>query len=58
MPNGKTAIKVIIHHVSAVEKINREVIFEQALDFIWKQMHCAVVRINLRHILNPKNSML
>jgi len=28
LPNGKTAIKVVIHHISAVQQINREVILE------------------------------
>jgi hypothetical protein len=54
LPNGKTAIKVVIHHFSAVEKINREVIFERALEFIWKNMHCSVIRINLNHITNKE----
>ena len=50
--SGKTQSKVILHHISTVKKEDRETIFDQALDFIWKYSHCDAIRLNLYHVKN------
>jgi hypothetical protein len=47
LPNGRAAVKVLLHHVSAIDPNMRETILDMALDYIWKYMHCAAVRTNL-----------
>ena len=49
LPNGRAAVKVLLHHVSAIDQQNRETIFDMAMDYIWKFMHCAAVRVNVYH---------
>lgn len=56
--NGKTQQKVILHHISTVKKENREFIFDQALEFIWKYSHCDAIRLNLYHIKSPENGSM
>jgi hypothetical protein len=50
--NGKPSSKVILHHISTVKQENRELIFDQALEFIWKYSHCDAIRLYLYHIKN------
>ena len=43
--------KVLLHHVSAIDESVLEEFFDQGLDFIWRTMHCASVKINLHHYM-------
>ena len=56
--NGKPSSKIILHHISTVKKENRDFIFDQALDFIWKYSHCDAIRMNLYHIKNPESGQM
>lgn len=47
--NGKSAIRVIIHHVSSVYEQQRNAIFDLSLEYIWKHTHCCSIRINMYH---------
>jgi hypothetical protein len=42
----------MLHHISTVKKENREFIFDQAIEFIWKYSHCDSIRLNLFHYKN------
>lgn len=53
--NGKPLSKVILHHISTVKKENREFIFDQALEFIWKYSHCDAIKLNLFHLKSQEN---
>lgn len=52
--NGKPSSKVVLHHISTVNKENREFIFDQALEFIWKYSHCDAIRLILNHVKNKQ----
>ena len=41
--------KVMLHHLSAVDENMTEEYIDLGLDFIWKTMHCAHIKINLHH---------
>jgi hypothetical protein len=41
-----------------VKKENRDLIFDQAIDFIWKYSHCDAIRLNLYHIKNKVDGSL
>lgn len=45
----RTAIKVTIHHISVINKDNKNEIFDQALKYIWLHTHCHSIRLNLYH---------
>lgn len=47
---GNKITKVSIYHISCVDPSELELIVELAMDFIWKTMHCAVIRIHLDQI--------
>ena len=49
LPNGRYAVKIILHHISVVNIADRETILDMALDYIWKYMHCSAIRLNLYH---------
>jgi len=53
LPNGRAAVKILLHHVTTIDPQNRETILEMAMDYIWKYMHCAAVRMNLYHFRSP-----
>lgn len=53
LPNGRAAVKVQLHHLSTIDLQNRETILDMAMDYIWKFMHCAAVRINVFHFQAP-----
>lgn len=53
LPNGRAAVKVLLHHVTTIDPHNRETILDMAMDYIWKFMHCAAVRMNLYHFKTP-----
>jgi len=42
----------MLHHISAIRKEDREILFDQALEFLWKYSHCDAIRLNLFHIKN------
>ena len=43
--------KVQLHHLSAIEEDKLEDVIDLGLDYIWKTMHCAGIRINLHHYM-------
>lgn len=47
LPNGRAAVKMLIHHVSSIDPKNKETVLDMALDYIWRFMHCASVKLNL-----------
>ena len=47
---GNKTTKVSINHISCVNISELELIFDLALDFIWKTMHCASIRIQCHYI--------
>lgn len=44
----------MLHHISAIKKEDREVLFDQTLEFLWKYSHCQAIRLNLFHIKNAE----
>ncbi len=42
-------LKVNLMHISAVKLEKYEEIVDIAMQFIWKQMHCSVIRLTLYH---------
>ena len=54
---GNKTTKVSIYHISTVNSSELELILELAMDFIWKTMHCAVIRVHLHHITLPNRKM-
>jgi hypothetical protein len=55
--DGTKTTKVSIYHVSAVAVEELESVVELAIDFIWKMMHCSVVRVHLHHVRKPDGTM-
>jgi len=49
---GKAETKYVIHHLSTTLIDNRGVMLSKALEFIWKNTHCATIRITLYHYKN------
>lgn len=49
LANGRAAVKMLIHHVSSIDPQNRETVLDMAMDYIWRCMHCAAVKLNLHH---------
>ena len=43
--------KVQLHHISSIDEEKLEDVIDLGLDFIWKTMHCASIRINLHHYM-------
>mgnify|MGYP000850229444 CR=1 FL=1 len=43
--------KVQLQHLSALDETMLEEFIDQGLDFIWRTMHCASIKINLHHYL-------
>ena len=43
--------KVTLHHLTAVDESILEECIDLGLDYIWKTMHCATIRVNLHHYL-------
>ena len=43
--------KVQLHHLSSIDESVLEEIVDLGLDYIWKTMHCAAIKINLNHYL-------
>lgn len=41
--------------MSAIDLKDRETIFDMAIDYIWKHMHCSAIRMNLYHF-KPQDS--
>ena len=41
--------KVNLHHITALDESQFDVLLDLALDFIWKTMHCSVIRVKLHH---------
>jgi len=58
LDNGRFAVKILLHHVSAIEMKERETILDMAIDYIWKNMHCSAVRMNLYHFKAPDSEQL
>lgn len=46
-----------LHHISSINRDNRNEIFDQALKYIWKHTHCSAIRINLFHMKGPDGSI-
>ncbi|CDW89091.1 UNKNOWN [Stylonychia lemnae] len=42
-------LKVNLYHISSVDKDKFEESIDLAIDYIWKNMHCAVIRISIYH---------
>ena len=40
-----------MHHISSIDESVLEEYCDQGLDYIWRTMHCANIRINLNHYL-------
>lgn len=49
-PEGNKFSKVSIYHISCVQPSELEPIVKLAMDFIWKTMHCATIRIHLDQV--------
>lgn len=43
--------KVTLHHLSAIDDSLLEECVDLGLDYIWKTMHCSVIKINLHHYM-------
>ena len=43
--------KVVLHHISAIDESVLEEYIDQGLDYIWRTMHCAHIKINLHHYM-------
>ena len=56
--NGTSAIKVVLHHVSAIHIEQRNSVFDQVLEYIWKNMHCSAIRVPLFHLKDKKTGQL
>ena len=41
--------KVLLHHISAIDDSQIEVFLDMGLDYIWKTMHCSIIRVSLHH---------
>jgi hypothetical protein len=46
---GNKVTKVSIYHVSAVDPKDLDSVVKMAIDFIWRTMHCAVIKVHLHH---------
>ena len=40
-----------LHHLSSIDEEKLEDVIDLGLDYIWKTMHCASIRINLHHYM-------
>ena len=43
--------KVNLHHITSIDESQFEVLLDLGLDFIWKTMHCSIIRVKLHHFL-------
>ena len=41
----------MLHHISAIDENVLEEYVDQGLDYIWRTMHCAHIKINLHHYM-------
>jgi len=55
---GTSSLKIVLHHVSSIYIEQRNMIFEKALDFIWRHTHCSAIRLNLFHIMDGETKLL
>jgi hypothetical protein len=46
---GATAIRAAIHHISAMDTSQRELILDMAIDYIMKNTKCESIRLKLYH---------
>ena len=49
---GKPETKYVIHHISTTLIDNRGVMLSKVMEHIWKNTHCASIRITLHHFKN------
>ena len=54
---GKASKKIVLQHISAIEKADVDILFDQALEFLWKYSHCHAIRLNLFHVKYPDGSI-
>ena len=54
---GKASNKIVLQHISAIQKADVEILFDQALEFLWKYSHCHAIRLNLSHVKYPDGSI-
>jgi len=47
--SGNKVTKVSIYHISAADPKDLESVVQMAIDFIWRTMHCAVIKVHLHH---------
>jgi hypothetical protein len=55
--DSSDATRVNLFHISAIESDKFEEILDVSLDFIWKTMHNATIRIFLHHFKQAENKM-
>lgn len=46
-----------MHHISVINKENKNEIFDQALKYIWQHTHCSAIRLNLYHFKLPDGTI-
>ena len=54
---GASAIKITLHHFSSVDVNDRDSLMTLTLNYIWKEMHCSAVRVNLYHLKDENGSL-
>lgn len=55
---GTSSLKVILHHVSCLQIEQREKLFDNAMEYIWKHTHCSAIRVSLYHSKSKDSGML
>jgi len=48
--------KVNLYHVSSIDAERFEEALNLALDYIWRFMHCSVIRMSLYHYEDPNEN--
>lgn len=49
-------LRVNLYHISSVDPDSFEEVLNMALDYIWRYMHCAVIRISIYHYEDPNEN--
>lgn len=39
----------MLHHVSALKRARLALVWNKALEYVWKHTHCAAIKVNLYH---------